>query len=211
MRLLAELAETLQAPVHGGRMPSHHPLERRRQRCLWRDVILGLNQSGLYGLLNDYRDQAIKEYATPIKRADAKVISISSHDYYMRANFQTIDRYQYVDMSIAGDAEASLPSLIEACKKLMTSDRRVAIEARGKKYADAGAQSLQRGEVGKYVWMGPQPDQHAAASCVELYDVIKDKDWASVGGGGLTWDYDKYYRRMGESNGGGVGGIFLFR
>jgi thiamine pyrophosphate-dependent acetolactate synthase large subunit-like protein len=37
--------------------------------------------------------------------------------------------------------------------------------------------------------------------------VIKDKDWASVGGsGGRLWNVDKFYRTMGSANGGGVGG-----
>ena len=42
---------------------------------------------------------------------------------------------------------------------------------------------------------------------VEVYDVIRDKDWASVGGsGGRLWNVDKFYRTMGSVNGGGVGG-----
>jgi len=42
---------------------------------------------------------------------------------------------------------------------------------------------------------------------LEVYDVIRDKDWASVGGGGgRLWNVDKFYRTMGSVNGGGVGG-----
>ena len=44
----------------------------------------------------------------------------------------------------AADAEATLPSLVEAVKKLITSDKRIAFEARGKKLAvDCGLGSTQ--------------------------------------------------------------------
>ena len=37
--------------------------------------------------------------------------------------------------------------------------------------------------------------------------MIRDKDWASVGGGGgRLWNVDKFYRTMGAVNGGGIGG-----
>ena len=40
-----------------------------------------------------------------------------------------------------------------------------------------------------------------------MWDVIKGKDWASVGAnGGRLWNADKFYRTMGAVNGGGIGG-----
>jgi acetolactate synthase-1/2/3 large subunit len=40
-----------------------------------------------------------------------------------------------------------------------------------------------------------------------VWDVIRHKDWASVGGGGgRLWNVDRFYRTMGTANGGGVGG-----
>ena len=38
----------------------------------------------------------------------------------------------------------------------------------------------------------------------EVWDVVADKDWASVGGGvNRLWNVDKFYRTMGAVNGGG--------
>ena len=45
------------------------------------------------------------------------------------------------DLAITGDAEATLPELIEAVKKLMTPDRRSALEERGTKIAEANRQA----------------------------------------------------------------------
>ena len=206
MRLLVELAETLQAPVQGGGrgMPNQHPLSGGGN-VRTADVILALNEDGLYGRLNRYRDQQVRN-STPLVKPDAKVISISSYDLYMKGNYQTVERFQEVSMSIAADPQATLPSLIEACKKLITSDRRRVMEERGKRLASASAEALERARVEcTYGWdSSPITLQRLA---VEVYDVIRDKDWASVGGGGgRLWNVDKFYRTMGAVNGGGIGG-----
>src|SRR5690349_4667103 len=64
MKLLVELAETLQAPVidQGGRMnfPSRHPLNqsgRARALVAEADVVLGLELTDFWGSVNAYRDQ----------------------------------------------------------------------------------------------------------------------------------------------------------
>lgn len=206
MRLLVELAETLQAPVQGGGrgMPNQHPLSGSGS-VRTADVILGLNEDGLYQRLNRYRDQQVRS-STPAARADAKVISLSAYDLYMRGNYQNVERYQEVTMSMAADPQATLPSLIEACKKLITPDRRRVMDERGTKLAAASAQALERARVEcTYGWdASPITLQRLA---VEVWDVIKDKDWASVGGsGGRLWNVDRFYRTMGSANGGGVGG-----
>jgi thiamine pyrophosphate-dependent acetolactate synthase large subunit-like protein len=58
MKLMVELAETLQAPVQGGgrNMPSRHPLSGGGSLAN-ADVILGLQVDDLWGTLNSYRDQ----------------------------------------------------------------------------------------------------------------------------------------------------------
>ena len=206
MRLLVELAETLQAPVQGGGrgMPNQHPLSGGGS-VRTADVILGLNEDGLYQRLNRYRDQQVRT-STPATRPDAKIISIASYDLYMRGNYQNVERYQEVTISIAADPQATLPSLIEACTKLITADRRRVMDERGKQLAARSAQALERAQLEcTYGWdASPITLQRLA---VEVWDVIKDKDWASVGGsGGRLWNVDKFYRTMGTANGGGVGG-----
>ena len=207
MNLLVQLAETLQAPVQGGgrSMPNRHPLSAGGGLIRNADVVLGLNKSRFYGDLNVSLDQQIRT-STPRTRAGAKVISISTADLFMRSNYQNIDRYTEVDMSIAADPQATLPLLIEACRKLITPDRRRVFEERGKKFAAASAAALERvREESTWGW-DASPISHLRLAA-EVWDVIKHKDWASVGDDAYRlWNYDKFYRRLGEVDGGGVGG-----
>ena len=208
MRLLVELAETLQAPVQGGGrgMPNRHPLAGGGN-VPSADVILALNEDALYGRLNRYRDQQVRS-SLPLTKPDAKVLSISSYDLNVRSNYQNVERFQEVSLSVAADPQATLPALIEACKKLITPARRRALDERGKALAAASAQALERARVeATYGWdASPITLQRLA---VEVWDVIKSKDWASVGAnGGRLWNADKFYRTMGAVNGGGIGGSF---
>src|ERR1035437_9676409 len=120
MKLLVELAETLQAPVvdRGGRLnfPNRHPLshtERNRALVAGADVILGLELTDFWGLTHSFRDQLQRSYRATTK-AGAKLISITSNDLYLKSNYQDFQRFPEVDLAIAADAEATLPSLIEA-------------------------------------------------------------------------------------------------
>ena len=206
MRLLVELAETLQVPVQGGGrgMPNQHPLAGGGS-VPNADVILALNEDALYGRLNRYRDQQVRS-SIPLTKPDTKVMSISSYDLNVRSNYQNVERFQEVALAIAADPQATLPALIEACKKLITPARRRALDERGKGLASASAQALERARVeATYGWdSSPITLQRLAA---EVWDVIKSKDWASVGAnGGRLWDVDKFYRTMGAVNGGGIGG-----
>jgi acetolactate synthase-1/2/3 large subunit len=206
MRLLVELAETLQAPVQGGGrgMPNQHPLAGGGN-VPNADVILALNEDALYGRLNRYRDQQVRS-SIPLTKPDAKVLSISSYDLNVRSNYQNVERFQEVALAIAADPQATLPGLIEACRKLITPARRRALDERGKTLAAASAQALERARTeATYGWdASPITLQRLAA---EVWDVIKGKDWASVGAnGGRLWNVDKFYRTMGAVNGGGIGG-----
>src|ERR1700687_4999186 len=120
MARLIELAEALQAPVidQGGRMnfPTRHPLNQSdRGRALVgdADVILGLELTDYWGTVDAFRDQ-LERSSRRITKPGVKLISITSNDLYMKGNVQDIQRYQELDVSIAADAEATLPSLIEA-------------------------------------------------------------------------------------------------
>src|SRR5262249_52293319 len=143
MKYLVELADTLQAPVidQGGRMnfPSRHPLNqssRGRPLIADADVILGLELTDFWGTVNAYRDQ-LERSSRRITKAGAKLISITSGDLYIKSNYQDFERYPEIDIAMAADAEATLPSLIEAVKRLMSADRKNAFQARGTKLAAA--------------------------------------------------------------------------
>ncbi|HEX7237320.1 MAG TPA: thiamine pyrophosphate-binding protein, partial [Gammaproteobacteria bacterium] len=206
MRLLVELAETLQVPVQGGGrgMPNQHPLSGGGSVAN-ADVILALNEDALYGRLNRYRDQQVRS-SVPLTKPDAKVLSISSYDLNVRSNYQNVERFQEVALAIAADPQATLPALIEACNKLITPTRRRVFDERGKALAAGSTRALERARVeATYGWdASPISLQRIAA---EVWDVIKGKDWASVGAnGGRLWNVDKFYRTMGAVNGGGIGG-----
>ena len=120
-----QLAELLQAPVVDERtrmnMPSRHPLNHsQRAAAMIRaaDVILALEPMDLFGTLNNV-DDLIGRPAQPKIRAGVKVIVLGTTDTNIKPNMGEYERYQAADVGIAGDAEASLPWLIQALEKEM--------------------------------------------------------------------------------------------
>ncbi len=203
MRLLIELAETLQAPVQGGKMPTRHPLSGGGS-VRTADVILGLEVSDMWGSVNNFKDQQERSVTSMIKPG-TKLISISTNDLNLKSNYQYFQRYTELDLAITGDAEATLPSLIEACKRLITGDRKRVFEERGKKIAAANAQATEQARIdASYGWdASPISTRRMSA---ELWEVIKDKDWASVGGGGgRLWNVDKFHQTLGGGGAGAMG------
>jgi acetolactate synthase-1/2/3 large subunit len=206
MALLVELAEALQAPVvsrDGLRtnFPNRHPLSPSTDVMPSADVLLGL------------------ELVQPPRasRANAKTISITAADLDVPDNYHSAGRYGAVDISVTADAEASLPSLIEAVKRLITADRRRVFEQRGAKFAEAKAQELDRARLeASYAWdASPIANGRLTA---EIWDQIRSEDWSLVGGGISTsiqgwgsgferffWNFDKPYRSVGWLGGGGLG------
>ena len=143
MDQLVELAELLQAPVRGGRnMPTLHPLNQGGGVAN-ADLIVGLEVWDLWGTLNLMRDQLHRSVTSRIQ-ADAKVVSISTKDLYLKSNYQGFQRYPEVDIAIAADAEATLPSLIEACRRLITPDRRRMLDERGRALAASKERAVER-------------------------------------------------------------------
>jgi thiamine pyrophosphate-dependent acetolactate synthase large subunit-like protein len=215
MKYLVELAETLQAAVvsQGGRMnfPSRHPLNqslRGRAAIADADVIVGLELTDFWGTVNAFRDQLHRSYR-PITKTGAKLISITAGDLYLKSNYQDFERYPEVDLAIAADAEATLPALTEAVKRLITADRRRFFQARGAKLAQARQAALDRLRTdATYAWdASPISTARLAA---ELWAQIKNEDWSLVVGGlsgwpERLWNFDKYYQHIGGSGGAGVG------
>ncbi|MGH9679323.1 MAG: thiamine pyrophosphate-binding protein [Candidatus Acidiferrales bacterium] len=214
---LVELAETLQAAVidRGARMnfPSRHPLnqyERARLAVAEADVILAVEVDNFYGAVHAYRDQ-IERSSMPIDQPTAKLISINSNDLYMKANYQDFQRYQAVDLDIAADGEATLPSLIEAVKRLLTDDRKSAIEDRGRRLAAAHQQAFERTkDAAAFAW-DASPISTARLSA-ELWDAIRGEDWSLLGATTFVswwpqrlWNFDKHYQYIGDAGGYGVG------
>src|SRR5262249_6864353 len=154
VNLLVELAELIQAPVidQSNRMNfpnTHHLCQSTQAQALIRDadVILGLEVSDFWNTVNLFiasgQDHGFGIRQSRIKPG-TKLITISSAELNQKSNYQDFQRFQSVDIGMAGDAEASLPSLIEAVKSALPSDRKAAYDKRGEAMKRAWRQSLQR-------------------------------------------------------------------
>jgi acetolactate synthase-1/2/3 large subunit len=217
IELLVELAETLQAPVidQAGRMnfPTRHPLNqssRRNAVVANADVIMGLEATDFWSALNTMHDQVHRTTRQNMK-SDAKLISITTGDLYTKSNYQDFYRYTGVDLAMAADPEATLPSLIEESKRLINADRKRALQDRGAKLAASHQQALEQARTdASYAW-DASPISTGRLSA-EIWDQIKDEDWSLVS---LLrhfswwplrlWPFDKHYQYIGVQGGGGVG------
>jgi len=217
MKLLIDLAEALQAPVidRAGRLnfPTRHPLnqtERAGAVISSADVILGLELSDFWGSVNSYVDQA-ERFSRPLTQPGTKLISISAGDLFMKSNYQEFQRFPDVDLAVAAEAQATLPSLIEAVKRLTTDDRRRLFQDRGAKFADAQVKSLERARTEATYGWDASPITTARMSA-EIWAAIKNEDWSLVSDVNFVsrwplrlWDFNKYYQFIGGAGGAGEG------
>src|SRR6185295_15293232 len=104
LKSLVELAETLQAGVVDAKrrmnFPTRHPLNGGAVNQA--DVILALEGGDLSNVTRTAHQRG------------AKVISISASELFQKSNYGDYYRYAEVDLPISGDAQATLPALIEA-------------------------------------------------------------------------------------------------
>jgi acetolactate synthase-1/2/3 large subunit len=217
INLLVELAETLHAPVSDQRLrmnfPSRHPLYSEGANVRNADVILGLEAQDLWGLTHDQTPlNRLGMESKPITKPGAKLISISAVDVNHKSNYQDFGRYVEADLLIAADAEATLPSLIEACKRLITADRKRAFEERGAKLAEAHQRAHQRTrEIATLGW--DSSPISTARLCAEVWAQIKNEDWSLVSNANLflsswptrLWDFEKHYHYIGTQGAAGIG------
>jgi acetolactate synthase-1/2/3 large subunit len=215
MPLLVQLAETLQCAVvdNYGRMnfPSRHPLNHsfRRSVIAQADLIVAMEVNELWGSLHSFSDRIVRT-SDPTYKKTAKIVTLGSRDLYMKSNYQDLGRYQEVDLTIAGDAEASLPALIEQVKRQTDEVRKSAFEARGKKLAAAKLATIEQAKSDATIGWDASPIT-TARLCAEVYGQIKDEDWSLVGTSiRLTWphklwNFDKPYQWNGGAGGAGVG------
>ena len=221
MRLVTELAETLQAPVVDqlGRLniaTNHYLNQSSRGRALvsQADVVLGLELSDFWGTVNGYIDNeenhghGIQERGT---KPSAKLISISATELLSKSNFQDFQRFQPVDIGMAGDAEASLPLLIEYVKSALPAGKKDALSQRAERHKKAWAENRARSIAAAGIAWDAQPIS-TARLCAEIWNQIKGEDWSMVSRDSFhsswptrLWPFDKYYQFIGASGGYGVG------
>jgi len=218
IKLLVQLAETLQARVidQGSRVnfPKTHYLSAPPTAVSGADVILGLELSDFWATVNSYTDNGenggIGANDTRIKPG-TKLISISSVELNTKSNYQDFQRFQVIDVPMAGDAEATLPALIEAVKAAIPGSKKGAIEQRGqaakKAHAEAEARTKQAAALG---WDASPIS--TARLCAETYAAVKDLDWSIVSQSGNVsnwlnrlWPLSEHHHWIGRSGGYGVG------
>ena len=212
-----ELAETLQIPVidqmERMNFPTRHPLnqsERGHELVADADVILGLEVNDFWGVVHSFRDQ-LQRTSRSIVRPGVKTISINSANLFVKSNYQNFQRYPEVDVDIAADAQATLPSLTESVKRRLTVDRRNVFAKRGAKLAAAHLESLERArDAATYAW-DASPISTARLSA-ELWAQIKNEDWSMVSRADFVsrwplrlWAFEKHYHYIGGSGGYGIG------
>jgi thiamine pyrophosphate-dependent acetolactate synthase large subunit-like protein len=217
-RDIVTLAELLQVPVvnRPGRLnfPNTHHLSGGAQLIRDADVVLGLEVSDFWTVANHYVDNGEEDghgLREPTVKSGTKLITISASELNEKSNYQEFQRFQSVDISMLGDPEASLPSLIEAVKTLLTSEKKAAIEKRGEGFKKAKMQARERSKQAAALAWDASPIT-TARLCAEVGAQIKDLDWSLAtfpngisGWPSRLWAMDKHYRHFGHSGGSGLG------
>jgi acetolactate synthase-1/2/3 large subunit len=216
IKLLVELAELLQAPVQDRRFrmnfPSSHPLYNGGNIAT-ADLILGLEVPDFWSMTHSMTPiNRMGMESKPATKQGAKLVTIYSGDLTEKSNYQDLGRYAEVDLAIAADAEATLPALIEACKRLVTADRKRAYADRGAKLADAAKRTKQQAiEQASYAW-DASPITTARVSA-ELWNQIRNEDWSLLSDVNpffsnwptRLWDFEKHHNYIGGHGAYGVG------
>jgi len=216
-RLLVQLAETLGAAVVDERfrmnMPNRHPLnhtERAGAVMRQADVILALEPMDLYATLNSMLDTIGHPVSSKIGRT-AKVIALGTTDVAPKPNFTVYGRYSPADLTITGDAEATLPSLIRSVEKEITPARKAAIASRAQKLRDTSAGFLKAIHAQAVLGWDASPISTARLTA-EVWRQIEKEDWTLAtethhmsNWPYRLWNMEQHYHSIGGSGAGGVG------
>lgn len=217
VELLVKLAEALNAPVidNYARMnfPTNHYLYQsflRRKYIGGADVILALEVGDLWGMVSDVPDTPGRPSKRNIK-PDTQIISISANHLYSKSNYGDIQRYQPADLTLAADAQATLPSLIEAIKRETTAAQAAVIAAR-KQPMQAAFTAMREAARNNATRGWDATPISTARLCQEIWAQIKNEKWALVSQPQFEsywphrlWDITEYQQFMGHSGGFGVG------
>jgi len=217
IKLLVQLAEALQARVvdQGSRtnFPRTHHLSAPPSAISGADVILGLELSDFWGTVNSFTDNGehgLGHNSSRIKPG-TKLISISSSELLTKSNYQDFQRFQVTDISMVGDAEATLPALLEAVKSAIPAARRGAIAQRGEAAKKAHADDHARTRQAAAIAWDASPIS-TARLVMETYNAVKHLDWSIVSQSGNVsnwqtrlWPIEQHHHWIGRSGGFGVG------
>src|SRR5262249_46655002 len=151
--------------------PKTHPLSSAPGVIGQADVIIGLELTDYWGTVNAFIDNGGDDGSgtrESLIKPGTKLISISSVEIPTKANFQDFQRFQVVDVSMAADAEATLPALIEAVRAAIPNDRKAAIEKRGDAVKKAWASGHERAKASAAIAWDASPIS-TARLCAEIW------------------------------------------
>jgi acetolactate synthase I/II/III large subunit len=219
VKYLIELAELLQVPIMdmNGRMnfPNTHYLHQAGPQLISQaDVIFGMEMTDFWNTVNGFVDNADNDglgtQSSKIKPG-TKLVTISSVELNEKSNYQDFQRFQAVDLAMVGDAEASLPSLIEAVKMAISNDKKAAYDKRGEGFRKAHAAAHERAMAAAAVAWDASPISTARLTA-EIWGAVRDQDWSLVASTGNVsgwpsrlFKFDKHYQWLGSSGGSGLG------
>jgi len=212
--LLVQLAEALQAPVVDrlGRMnfPTNHYLWSQVPVAWQADVILALDVGDLFDVVGDVPDITNRKTIMHIKPG-TKVISIDAELNVPQANYQVKQRFYQADYPVAGDSEATLPSLIEAVKRSMPDTRRNQNADRANRFKNAFAARRAADANAAAVGWDASPIS-VPRMVMELWNQIKGLDWALVSQATFQsfwqqrlWNFTKHHNYIGNQGAAGIG------
>jgi acetolactate synthase I/II/III large subunit len=189
--------------------PTRHPLYGAGNLAD-ADVILGLEDSDFW--FATHAQTPVNRTGMEIRSTSkAKLITISSNDLVAKSNYQDFGAYTEVDLAIAADAEASLPALVEACRRLIGADRKRALHERGAKLA-AVSRRLAEESIEQAAWGWDASPITTARLSAEIWNAIKREDWSLVSDVTFMsfwptrlWDFDKPYQYIGGQGAYGIG------
>jgi thiamine pyrophosphate-dependent acetolactate synthase large subunit-like protein len=176
------------------------------------DLVLGLEVPDFYYQTHSQTPvNKLGMESRLITKSGAKLVTISSLDLLTKSNYQDFGRYNDVDLAIAADAEATLPSLIEECRRLITADRRRLITERGAKFAEAAKRAHDQA-LEQAAWGWDASPITTARVSAELWNQIKGEDWSLVSDVTFfsfwptrLWEFTKHYQFIGGQGAYGIG------
>jgi acetolactate synthase-1/2/3 large subunit len=219
LSLLVELSELLQAPVVEGRFvyrmnfPSRHPLKMALGTSLTdADLVLSLEHPELFHYTHSMTPP--NRFGMDVQRVlkpGTTVVTISSHELLTKSNYQDAGRYIEADLAVPADAEATLPALIEACRRLITAERRRVFDARGKRIAELTSAQFEQNLAQAASGWDARPISTGRLS-VELWNQVRHEDWSLVSDANFVsnwplrlWDFTKHHQYIGWSGAYGIG------
>ena len=215
VKLLIELADLLQAPVTDRRQRMNFPTRHHLYgtgSIGTADVVLALEVPDFWNVTHAQTPLNRMGMETrPLTKEGAKLITISSMDLLMKSNYQDFGQYNEADLALPADAEATLPSLIEACKKLITADRRRVFDQRKTRYEEA-SKKLHEQWLQQAAWGWDSSPITTARMSAEIWNLVKNEDWSLVSDCVFQswwperlWDFSKHYQFIGGHGAYGIG------